>query len=301
MSTLPLTTRSTTLPELPAVYLRALLLRLPFATDVIGLKHASLSSATSTVLGTNTLPAYAELCAAELQPPNIPPAYPQVRTNGMQGTLMLESGRGGGSLSLVHVRNTIDVYDDFSLDDVMDIECKLGAIMPVKRGKEHELGTTLRRNGKLLWRSSAIFLLRGEKSSRKRQSKQQKSDDGPFSERTLGKETCRQTWNLGPDLGRRYARISGDYNPIHLGRLPARLFGFQKPIAHGLWMLEFAFSAFKQQHPHMKTPFRYEAAFLRPVFLPSTPTLRLHEHGFVLWDDTRERPLFLGHVGDIPE
>jgi acyl dehydratase len=39
------------------------------------------------------------------------------------------------------------------------------------------------------------------------------------------------------DVGRRYAQVSGDYNPIHLHPLSARLFGFKRPIAHGWWLL----------------------------------------------------------------
>ena len=41
--------------------------------------------------------------------------------------------------------------------------------------------------------------------------------------------------SLAKDLGRRYAAISGDYNPIHLGALSAKLFGFKQAIAHGMW------------------------------------------------------------------
>ena len=43
------------------------------------------------------------------------------------------------------------------------------------------------------------------------------------------------TWNLPGDLGRRYASVSGDINPIHMHPLSARLFGFPSAIAHGMW------------------------------------------------------------------
>ena len=42
---------------------------------------------------------------------------------------------------------------------------------------------------------------------------------------------------LNADLGRRYAPIAGDYNPIHLYPITARLFGFKRPIVHGMWTL----------------------------------------------------------------
>ncbi|QYX78182.1 MaoC family dehydratase [Streptomyces akebiae] len=42
-------------------------------------------------------------------------------------------------------------------------------------------------------------------------------------------------WRLGGDVGRRYGAVSGDRNPIHLHPLGARLFGFPRAIAHGMW------------------------------------------------------------------
>jgi acyl dehydratase len=42
-------------------------------------------------------------------------------------------------------------------------------------------------------------------------------------------------WRLAGDVGRRYGAVSGDRNPIHLHPLGARLFGFPRTIAHGMW------------------------------------------------------------------
>lgn len=42
------------------------------------------------------------------------------------------------------------------------------------------------------------------------------------------------TINTAPDAPRAYARLSGDYNPIHLWRWSALLFGQPRPILHGM-------------------------------------------------------------------
>ncbi len=42
-------------------------------------------------------------------------------------------------------------------------------------------------------------------------------------------------WKVPGDIGRRYAAVSGDRNPIHLHGLSARAFGFPSAIAHGMW------------------------------------------------------------------
>ena len=45
------------------------------------------------------------------------------------------------------------------------------------------------------------------------------------------------SWTLSPASGRAYARISGDWNPIHLTRWSARLMGLPSPIIHGMHSL----------------------------------------------------------------
>ncbi|HWJ94081.1 MAG TPA: MaoC/PaaZ C-terminal domain-containing protein [Telluria sp.] len=42
------------------------------------------------------------------------------------------------------------------------------------------------------------------------------------------------TWQLDAASGRAYAAVSGDWNPIHLWRWSARLFGMRQPIIHGM-------------------------------------------------------------------
>jgi len=40
-------------------------------------------------------------------------------------------------------------------------------------------------------------------------------------------------WRVVRSTALRYARVSGDFNPIHLGVLPARLLGLDRPVLHG--------------------------------------------------------------------
>ncbi len=79
-----------------------------------------------------------------------------------------------------------------------------------------------------------------------------------------------ETTDVPEDMGRRYRRISGDVNPIHLHALPAKLFGFKRAIAHGLWMLGDTVGRLEGV-PESAT---LRARFRRPVFLPSTVQFR---------------------------
>ncbi|ANO33327.1 hypothetical protein A6E01_08910 [Vibrio breoganii] len=61
---------------------------------------------------------------------------------------------------------------------------------------------------------------------------------------------------------RGYARVSGDYNPIHLHRLTSAPFGFKKPIAHGLYLLARSLVSLDI------APAEVEVNFKRPALLP---------------------------------
>ena len=74
-------------------------------------------------------------------------------------------------------------------------------------------------------------------------------------------------WQLAADAGRRYAQVSGDRNPIHLGSVPAKLFGFKRAIAHGMYTAARALTASGTGGAAALT---WEVAFGKPVLLPST-------------------------------
>ena len=74
-------------------------------------------------------------------------------------------------------------------------------------------------------------------------------------------------WRIGEDTGRRYARPSGDFNPIHLSAMSAKLFGFKRAIAHGMWAFARCLGECAEDLP--KWPIKAHATFKRPIFLPS--------------------------------
>jgi len=71
-------------------------------------------------------------------------------------------------------------------------------------------------------------------------------------------------WDLPADLGRRYARVSGDHNPLHL---TAKAFGFRRQIAHGMWSKARCLAALAGRLPDAVT---VQVAFKKPVLLPGT-------------------------------
>ena len=79
------------------------------------------------------------------------------------------------------------------------------------------------------------------------------------------------SWTLAPSSGRAYARISGDWNPIHLTRWSARLMGLPAPIIHGMQSLARTCAALETAAGRRVA--RISVRFTAPVPLGSTAEL----------------------------
>nr|WP_305121575.1 MaoC/PaaZ C-terminal domain-containing protein [Microbulbifer elongatus] len=78
-----------------------------------------------------------------------------------------------------------------------------------------------------------------------------------------------ESWTIPEAAGRNYARVSGDWNPIHLFASSARLFGFSSAIVHGMWTKAACLAALEKR-AGLQQRFRLSVEFKRPVLLPSS-------------------------------
>lgn len=78
-------------------------------------------------------------------------------------------------------------------------------------------------------------------------------------------------WAVGGSLGRAYASVSGDWNPIHLWRWSARLLGQRRPIIHGMHSVAAACALL--EHSTAQRVTAISARFKAPIGLRTRPTL----------------------------
>lgn len=90
-------------------------------------------------------------------------------------------------------------------------------------------------------------------------------------------------WSLAADAGRRYASISGDWNPIHLWPWSARLLGMKAPIIHGMHTVAKVCAMLERREGRRLTA--VSARFRAPIPLGSSAELRLVEPagGYQVW------------------
>ena len=81
-------------------------------------------------------------------------------------------------------------------------------------------------------------------------------------------DTYSQTaWTIEKSACRRYAMLSGDYNPIHLSSLLARLLGAKGSMAHGMYSVGRVAAHIERQTEMPVTAIT--ADFRRPILLPA--------------------------------
>ncbi len=199
---------------------------------------------------------------------NLPITYPHVLATPLHLAMLASRSFPVRVPGLVHVRNSICQYRRIADDMRPPIHARLDAHRDTRRGQEFDLITEISVDGKPCWREVMTFLAR---RARNRSASTDKASSDR-SNRSPGKGTVVATIATGPDLGRRYARIAGDYNPIHLSRLTAGLFGFPAPIAHGMWSLGRCCAEFREVIQEEIVDI--SCNFKQPVLLPGRLELR---------------------------
>jgi acyl dehydratase len=104
------------------------------------------------------------------------------------------------------------------------------------------------------------------------------------------------TWDVPDDIGRRYARVSGDSNPIHLRRSTAMAFGMPRPIAHGMWTKARCLAALSGRLPEA---YVVDVAFKLPIQLPAKVAFSSHEREFAVHDAPSGKPHIAGSFEPI--
>jgi acyl dehydratase len=213
--------------------------------------------------------AYAKACGFSLRD-HLPTTYPHVLAFPLHMAVMADGRFPFGSVGLVHVENRIVQHRPMGIDEELKLIVHPTPLEPHKRGQTFSLVTEVWSGRQKAWESTSTMLRRGsspdvvEVSTAMRSKTQPRDaeDDSRGMEEHL---TPSAEWRLGGDLGRRYAAVSGDRNPIHMHSLTAKPLGFPSAIAHGMWTKARCLAALEGRLPDA---FAVEVRFRKPIGLP---------------------------------
>jgi acyl dehydratase len=169
----------------------------------------------------------------------------------------------------VHLRNRVELLRPLGADAELDLEVWAERFATHRSGATVDLCATASTGGRQVWRSRSTYLSRGAKAP-------EGAPEADVEVPVGGLERVVATWRVPDDAGRRYAKVSGDVNPIHLSGLAAKAFGFKRAIAHGMWVEARVLGALAGRLPDA---FTYDVGFRKPLFLPSTVALSTAQAG----------------------
>jgi MaoC like domain len=199
----------------------------------------------------DALAAYDRVCGFRLDD-TLPVTYPHVLAFPLAMELMAAGDFPFGVLGLVHVANAIEQLRPLDASEPLDLRVWAENLAQHARGRTVDLVAEASVDGELAWRDRSTYLHR--------------ESGGGKGPRDTQPPPSTAEWTVPGDIGRRYAAVSGDRNPIHLHAVPAKLLGQKGAIAHGMWTKARCLAALQA---HLPAAFTVEVAFKLPVLLPA--------------------------------
>ena len=196
---------------------------------------------------------------------SVPITYPHLMAGWQQMALMAMPQFPLSPLGSVHMREHIVQRRPVQVDETLDSVVTVGKPRVVKKGLEFDLVTRMSVQHTPVWQSISTYMVRGRFGE---------EEPRPAKARLPELQAPNQehSWRVPRNMGRRYAWVSKDFNPIHLSGLMARLFGFSRALVHGFWTAGRCLP--ELTGPPADAPQRYDVLFKGPVYLGSTVRLK---------------------------
>lgn len=196
---------------------------------------------------------YAQLCGFARKDA-VPVSYPHLLTFPLQLSILADPAFPFAAMGSVHVENVITAHRPIQATETLAVAVRSGPVRPHPKGRLVDFESTMSVGDEVVWESVSTYLRRGGGT--------------PDASPGLAFDAAPDggiDWRMPADLGRRYAAVSGDHNPIHLYPLTAKALGFPRQIAHGMCSLARCIAAVENRLPDAV---RIEAAWKRPILLP---------------------------------
>ena len=185
----------------------------------------------------------------------LPATYLHMLSFPLSLNLLIQQDFPMKAMGQVHLRNQISVLEEFDLRASISMKATIGKSELTSRGVEWDIDVLAVVDNQLVWSSTSTYLNRC------------KTGIAAVRQKEILPQGNTQNWTVEADIGRRYAKVSADYNPIHLSDITAKLFGFKQAIAHGMWSKARCLAALEDRLPN--SGYSVDVAFHRPLFLPS--------------------------------
>ncbi len=224
----------------------------------------------------------------------LPVTYPHVLAMPLQFAILTHPRFVVRIMGLIHVANEIRQSRPLPAEHVYALKSWIEGHREADRGHEFDLYTSVDDAEGTAWLEKSTLLARrtGGGKSAARSARQTLRYEKPGE----GELAVATEIDVPRAVGRRYGWLSGDLNPIHLADRGAKMFGFDRAVAHGMWSMARTLAALGGDALAPPVDVRLEFKF--PLFMPSVARLehwqRENRRVFVLKDKDSDRPHLAG-------
>lgn len=209
------------------------------------------------------LKAYNDICGFKHNG-YIPAIYLAVLSQSLQMQMMTQEAFPFALLGLVHIRNQIQQHRKVGSNEKLSLSCQFGELKPHDKGLQFDFITTVKAGVEVVVESVTTYLSR-QKTAEKTKEKSAEAEPIDYQ--------LQDIWQVQENIGRRYAKISGDLNLIHIHAITAKAFGFKQAIAHGMWSKARALASL-----NLPDAYAVDVWFKLPLYLPSQVEFLTAEH-----------------------
>ncbi|GAA3056473.1 MULTISPECIES: MaoC family dehydratase [Actinomycetes] len=215
-------------------------------------------------------------------------------------------------MGMVHLSNAVEHRRRVTVDEPVQIKAWTEGLRPHRRGTQFDAVVEVLADAadvgrpaesEVLWRGVSTYLSRGAHlAGRPGDGEPERQPESSEREEFIPPAKTGQ-WRLGADMGRRYAAVSGDWNPIHISSVSARMLGMPRAIVHGMYA---AGRMLEGREPD-DAGHRWRITFEAPMRLPGTVAFHAERRGvdasagqivetFTGWDPRKGRRHFTGEL-----
>jgi len=245
-------------------------------------------------INSEKLAAYRDICELE-NDGYLPILYPHVFTAPLHMAMLAHKDFPIPLMGMLHYRNHHIQHRPIRDNEVLDVEVSLAEHRIVRQGFEFDYTIRVESNGELVWNSITTYLKQGRFGTDYDSSPRADLID-PIKDGVNVSESV-----IPENIGKMYAKICSDYNPIHMSKFAAKLFGFKRDIAHAMWATALSIGKL-----YLKTgdkPVRVDLGFKGPLFIGSkSRILKSVNKDFTRFDyyiGGNDKPCIVGKISSV--
>jgi len=236
---------------------------------------------------------YREICGFA-DDSSLPVTYPHVLAMPLQYAVLTHPRFAVRIMGLIHIANEIEQARELPTEQEFGLRSWIEGHRDADRGHEFDIYTAVEDDLGTAWLEKSTLLARRPPTGKlaSRGARQSLRYEKPVE----SDQTSHTDFDVPRSIGRRYGWLSGDLNPIHLADRGAKLFGFERAVAHGMWSMARTLAALGIEA--LAPPVQVLVEFKFPLFMPCIASLehwpRDGRRVFVLKDAESERPHLAG-------